>query len=135
MGFFSAFFDYMGGHRLSQRQRPIKMLKEPKENKYGEIVESVIGLIGDGLSVLTHEIEWKLIKKPTEAVLDLKAFASEALLSKRELAPWINGNNCTRADPSSRQQKIIANFFLNMELNGGGTPEWEEFMSRSDPEC
>ncbi|MBB1312521.1 replication endonuclease [Aliivibrio sp. SR45-2] len=135
MGFFSAFFDYMGGHRLSQRLRPIKMLKEQKENKYGEIVESVIGLIGDGLSVLTHEIEWKLIKKPTEAVLDLKAFASEALLSKRELAPWINGNNCTRADPPTRQQKIIANFFLNMELNGGGTPEWEEFMSRSDPEC
>lgn len=135
MGFFSAFFDYMGGHRLSQQLRPIKMLKELKENKYGEIVDHVIGLVGDGISVLTHEIEWKLIKKPTEAALDLKAFASEALLSKRELAPWINGNNCTRADPSSRQQKIIANFFLNMELNGGGTPEWEEFMSRSDPEC
>ncbi|WP_146075620.1 replication endonuclease, partial [Vibrio jasicida] len=37
-GFFSAYFDYMGGHRLPQSMRTIKPMKETKENKYGESV-------------------------------------------------------------------------------------------------
>lgn len=131
MGFFSVFFDYMGGHRLKQTMRPIKMLKEKKENKYGEIVDHAIGLIGAGLSVLTREIEWKIVKKSKNDALAVD-LASEALLSKRELAPWINGNNCTQDNIPDRQQKIVSKFFLDMELNGGGTPEWEEFMSRSE---
>ncbi|WP_050937699.1 replication endonuclease [Vibrio harveyi] len=121
-GFFSAFFDYMGGHRLPQSMRPIKPMKEAKENKYGESVPVIVGVTGSGLEVLTHELEWKLIKKPSDL--------SEASESKRELAPWSSGNNCTQEVKATRQQQIIANFFLNMELNGGGTPEWEEFWNR-----
>jgi len=121
-GFFSAFFDYMGGHRLPQSMRPIKPMKEAKENKYGESVPVIVGVTGSGLEVLTHELEWKLIKKPSDL--------SEASESKRELAPWSSGNNCTQELKATRQQQIIANFFLNMELNGGGTPEWEEFWNR-----
>jgi hypothetical protein len=124
-GFFSAYFDYMGGHRLPQSMRPIKPMKEGKENKYGELVPVIVGITGSGLSVLTHEIEWKLIKKPSDL--------SEASNSKRELAPWSSGNNCTRQITrevkATRQQQIISNFFLNMELNGGGSPEWEEFWN------
>ncbi|RIW13241.1 replication endonuclease [Vibrio harveyi] len=124
-GFFSAYFDYMGGHRLPQSMRPIKPMKEGKENKYGELVPVIVGITGSGLSVLTHEIEWKLIKKPSDL--------SEASNSKRELAPWSSGNNCTRQIArevkATRQQQIISNFFLNMELNGGGSPEWEEFWN------
>ncbi|MGR5093754.1 replication endonuclease [Vibrio maritimus] len=121
-GFFSAFFDYMGGHRLSQSMRPITTKKEAKENKYGEITERVIGLRGSGLEVLTHEIEWKLIKKPSDL--------SEASSSKRELAPWSSGNNCTQQISPPRQQQIIDNFFLFNELDRFGSPEWEEFAAR-----
>lgn len=120
LGFYSAFFDYMGGHRLKQSLRPIKMYHELKENKYGEVVKRVVGLVGVGLTVLTREIEWKLVVKLT----------GEGLLSERELAPRINGNNCTQQNVSQRSRSKISNFFLNMELNGGGTPEWEEFMNR-----
>ncbi|APP05800.1 replication endonuclease [Vibrio harveyi] len=124
-GFFSAFFDYMGGHRLPQSMRPIKPMKEAKENKYGESVPVIVGVTGSGLEVLTHELEWKLIKKPSDL--------SEASESKRELAPWSSGNNCTRQITrevkATRQQQIVSNFFLNMELNGGGSPEWEEFWN------
>ncbi|PNG62850.1 hypothetical protein CRN61_09115 [Vibrio vulnificus] len=121
-GFFSAYFDYMGGHRLPQSMRPIKPMKELKENKYGESVPVIVGVTGSGIEVLTHELEWKLIKKPSDL--------SEASESKRELAPWSSGNNCTQEVKATRQQQIIANFFLNIELNGGGTPEWEEFWNR-----
>ncbi len=121
-GFFSAFFDYMGGHRLPQSMRPIKPMKESKENKYGEPVPVIVGVSGSGLEVLTHELEWTLIKKPSDL--------SEASQSKRELAPWSRGNNCTQTKKATRQQQIIANFYLNMELNGGGSPEWEEFWNR-----
>ncbi len=124
-GFFSAYFDYMGGHGLPQSMRPIKPMKETKENKYGEVVPVIVGVTGSGLDVLTHELEWKLIKKPSDL--------SEASNSKRELAPWSSGNNCTRTGSqevkATRQQQIISSFFLDMELNGGGTPEWEEFWS------
>ena len=120
-GFFSAYFDYMGGHRLPQSMRTIKPMKETKENKYGESVPVIVGVTGSGLEVLTHEIEWKLIKKPSDL--------SEASNSKRELAPWSSGNNCTQEIAATRQQQIISNFFLNMELNGGGSPGWEEFWN------
>lgn len=120
-GFFSAYFDYMGGHRLPQSMRTIKPMKETKENKYGESVPVIVGVAGSGLEVLTHETEWKLIKKPSDL--------SEASNSKRELAPWSSGNNCTQEIAATRQQQIISNFFLNMELNGGGSPEWEEFWN------
>ncbi|MCG9787567.1 replication endonuclease [Vibrio mediterranei] len=121
MGFFSAFFDYMGGHRLPQSMRTITTIKENTENKYGEVTHKVIGLKGSGLEVLTHETEWKLIKKPSDL--------SEAALSKRELAPWSSGNNCTLDLSPPRQQKIINNFFLFNELDRFGSPQWEEFYA------
>ncbi|OEE40764.1 replication endonuclease [Vibrio ordalii] len=122
MGFFSAYFDYMGGHRLAQSLRPIKPSKEERENKYGEIVPVVIGLEGSGLTILTHEIEWKLVQKTHSA---------EALQSKRELAPWSSGNNCTQDITPTRQQRIVSNFFLNVELDRFGSPQWEELWNQS----
>ncbi|CCN48929.1 conserved hypothetical protein [Vibrio nigripulchritudo MADA3029] len=122
-GFFSVFFDYMGGHRLPQSMRPITTHKERTENKYGESVKKVIGLEGSGLTVVTRDTEWKLIKQDSDL--------SEALLSERELAPWTSGNNCTGRKLSARQHQTISNFFLHMELDGGGTPEWEELWNQS----
>lgn len=119
MGFFSAFFDYMGGHRLRQSMRPIKTKKEEKENKYGETVKEIVGLIGSGLTVFTHEIKWKLVK----------AEATKEALPALDLAlPWTSGNNCTQTPKQSRSGKIISDFFLKMELDGP-TPEWEEFIN------
>ncbi|PJC85695.1 hypothetical protein CSW98_14050 [Vibrio sp. HA2012] len=127
MGFYSAFFDYMGGHRLRQSERPIKPMKEVIENKYGEHTTKVIGLEGCGLSVVTHDIQWKLVKKPSAL--------QEASQGGGSLRPWSSGNNCTEPESAAvrptRQQHIIDTFFLNMELNGGGTPEWEEFWCGS----
>ncbi len=62
-GFFSAYMDYMGGHRLGASMRPIKILKKERENKYGETVTATDGLEGCGLTVFTRETEWKLLKK------------------------------------------------------------------------
>jgi hypothetical protein len=117
-GFFSAYMDYMGGHRLSASMRPIKLLKRERENKYGEIVTATDGLEGSGLVVFTRETEWKLIKKDS----DLSG-ASEGSGSDR---PWSSGNNCRIP---LKSQKIVDNFFLKMELDGP-SPEWEEFMNR-----
>lgn len=119
MGFFSAFFDYMGGHRLRQSMRPIKTKKEEKENKYGETVKDIVGLVGSGLTVFTHEIKWKLVK----------AEATKEALPALDLAlPWTSGNNCTQTPKPKRSEKIISDFFLKMELDGP-TPEWEEFIN------
>lgn len=117
-GFFSAYMDYMGGHRLSASMRPIKLIKKERENKYGEIVTAIDGLEGSGLVVFTRETEWKLVKKDSDL-----SEASEGSGSDR---PWSSGNNCRIP---LKSQKIVDNFFLKMELDGP-SPEWEEFMNR-----
>ncbi|OEE30747.1 hypothetical protein A1QO_15555 [Vibrio genomosp. F10 str. ZF-129] len=117
-GFFSAYMDYMGGHRLSASMRPIKILKKERENKYGEIVEVTDGLEGSGLVVFTRETEWKLVKKVSDS--------SEASERSGSDCPWSSGNNY-RIPP--RSQKILNNFFLEQELNRSD-PEWEEFINR-----
>ncbi|CAM3991336.1 Bacteriophage replication gene A protein (GPA) [Vibrio aerogenes CECT 7868] len=121
MGFFSAYFDYMGGHRLPQSLRPIKPRTKARENKYGETIHHIIGLEGSGLVVLTHETEWKLVKKPA-----VKQEASQDGGSRR---PWSSGNNYTPAEKPTRQQQIISNFLLQCELDRCGPPEYEEFFS------
>jgi hypothetical protein len=121
MGFFSAYFDYMGGHRLPQNMRPIKPSKEARENKYGESVPVIIGVEGSGISVLTHETKWTLVKKSA---------AKESLKAGGSLRPWSSGNNCTQPESAenvpSKQQKIIDNYYLYLELDRFGSPEWEE---------
>ncbi|NAW58746.1 MULTISPECIES: replication endonuclease [unclassified Vibrio] len=120
-GFFSAYMDYMGGHRLSASMRPIKLLKKERENKYGEIVTSTDGVEGSGLTVLTRETEWKLIKKASDL-----SEASEGSGSDR---PWSSGNNCRIP---LKSQKIIDHFFLEMELNRSD-PNWEAFVNDEAP--
>lgn len=117
-GFFSAYMDYMGGHRLRASMRPITLVKKERENKYGEIVTATDGVKGSGLTVFTRETEWKLVKK----VSDL----SEAQKGSGSDRPWSSGNNCRIP---LKSQKTIDNFFLKMELDGP-TPEWEEFINR-----
>ncbi|MDK9755643.1 replication endonuclease [Vibrio sp. D173a] len=115
-GFFSAYMDYMGGHRLRSSERPIQLVKKERENKYGEIVEVTDGVKGSGLVVYTRETEWKLVKKDSDL-----SEASEGSGSDR---PWSSGNNC-RISPKGQQ--IIDKFFLEMELDRSD-PEWERFM-------
>lgn len=119
-GFFSAYMDYMGGHRLKASMRPIKILKKERENKYGEIVTATDGLEGCGITVFTREIEWKLVKKDSDL--------SEAQKGSGSDRPWSSGNNC-RIPPKS--QKIIDKFFLEQELNRSD-PQWEEFVNGGD---
>ena len=116
-GFFSAYMDYMGGHRLSASMRPIKLLKKERENKYGEIVTTTDGLEGSGLVIFTRETEWKLVKKDSDL--------SEAQKGSGSDRPWSSGNNY-RISPKG--QKIIDKFFLNMELDGPST-EWETLIN------
>ena len=116
-GFFSAYMDYMGGHRLPASMRPIKLLKKERENKYGEIVTATDGLEGSGLVVFTRETEWKLVKKASDLTEAPKGSGSDR--------PWSSGNNC-RISPKG--QKIIDKFFLNMELDGPSV-EWEMFIN------
>ncbi|MEL7290439.1 MAG: replication endonuclease [Pseudomonadota bacterium] len=120
MGFFSAYMDYMGGHRLSASMRPIKLLKKERENKYGEIVTGTDGVEGSGLTVFTRETEWKLVKKDSDL--------SEAQKGSGSDRPWSSGNNCRIP---LKSQKIVDNFFLKMELDGGNL-EWESFI-KGDP--
>lgn len=120
LGFFSAYMDYMGGHRLKASMRPIRLLKKERENKYGEIVTATDGVEGSGLTVFTRETQWKLVKKESDL-----SEASEGSGSDR---PWSSGNNCRIP---LRSQKTIDNFFLKMELDGP-SQEWEEFINRED---
>ena len=53
----------MGGHRLKQRNRPIKLFHERSENHYQELVKKTVGLTGVGITVLTREKKWTLVKK------------------------------------------------------------------------
>ncbi|EHZ2725189.1 replication endonuclease [Vibrio parahaemolyticus] len=115
-GFFSAYMDYMGGHRLRSSERPIRLVTKERENKYGEIVTVTDGVEGSGLLVYTRETEWKLIKKDSDL-----SEASEGSGSDR---PWSSGNNC-RIPPKS--QKILDKYFLEMELDRPD-PAWESFM-------
>ncbi|HHY0576183.1 TPA: replication endonuclease [Vibrio parahaemolyticus] len=80
-GFFSAYMDYMGGHRLRSSERPIRLVTKERENKYGEIVTVTDGVEGSGLLVYTRETEWKLIKKDSDL-----SEASEGSGSDR---PWL----------------------------------------------
>ncbi|EKO3441099.1 hypothetical protein DX883_12825 [Vibrio fluvialis] len=107
MGFFSAYFDYMGGHRLRQSERPITTYKREKQNKYGEFVTVVKGLEGSGLVVFTHETEWKMVKKDSALAEAEKGSGSDR--------PWSRGNNCT---VPSKGQRIIDNYYLSLELDG-----------------
>ncbi len=108
MGFFSAYFDYMGGHHLPESLRPIKLHREPTENKYGEQTTKIIGVEGSGLTVLTREVQWKLIQKPS---------SSEALNALDPALPWTSGNNCTQDSRPTKSQRTISNFFLFEELD------------------
>ncbi|ENQ8746920.1 replication endonuclease [Vibrio parahaemolyticus] len=81
-GFFSAYMDYMGGHRLRSSERPIRLVTKERENKYDEIVTVTDGVEGSGLLVYTRETEWKLIKKDSDL-----SEASEGSGSDR---PWNN---------------------------------------------
>jgi len=65
-GCFASYFNWMGGHRLKQRNRPIKVLYERSENHYQELVKKTAGLTGVGITVLTREKQWKLVKKQTQ---------------------------------------------------------------------
>ena len=62
-GCFASYFNWMGGHRLKQRNRPVKLFYELSENHYQELVKKTAGLTGSGLSVLTREKHWTLVKK------------------------------------------------------------------------
>ncbi|MGF1861102.1 replication endonuclease [Photobacterium profundum] len=95
-GFFSAYFDYMGGHRVKQSQRPIKPYKELDENRYGETIEKIIGLHGAGVTVFTHEHEWRLVKANAPKALDVGSL----VLDSSPALPWTCVNNCTQLEPS-----------------------------------
>lgn len=119
-GFFSAYMDYMGGHRLRASMRPIKLVKKERENKYGEVVTAIDGIEGSGLVVFTREIEWKLVKKDSDL--------SEAQKGSGSDRPWSSGNNCI-IPPKSQQ--TIDKYFLEMELDRFN-PDWEEFIKGED---
>ena len=97
-GCFASYFNWMGGHRLKQRNRPIKVLYERSENHYQELVKKTAGLTGVGITVLTREKQWTLVKKPAQPK-DLGALAL-SLLGTAESGgsrfPWTSVNNCTR---------------------------------------
>lgn len=114
-GFFSAYFDYMGGHRVSQRERPITLYKEPTENRYGEPTEKVTGVTGVGITVFTHEHEWKMVKLDAPQS-DAGALA---LLGDGHPRPWTCVNNCTQGKPLTKQERIVSKFFLHLELDRG----------------
>ena len=116
-GFFSAYMDYMGGHRLKASMRPIRLFKKERENKYGEVVTAIDGVEGSGLTVFTRETEWKLVKKASDL--------SEAQTGSGSDRPWSSGNNCRIP---LKGQKIVDKFFLEMELNRSD-PAWEEFIN------
>ena len=69
-GCFASYFNWMGGHRLKQRNRPIKLFYERSENHYQELVNKTAGLTGVGITVLTREKQWKLVTKdqPVETI-------------------------------------------------------------------
>jgi len=99
-GFFSAYFDYMGGHTIKQSDRPVKACYEEKENKYQEMVKKISGVngltvSGELLTLLTHEKQWSLVKKeetkPSPAVLSLGTAESGG-----SRFPWTRVNNCTQ---------------------------------------
>ncbi len=66
-GCFASYFNWMGGHRLKQRNRPIKLFHERSENHYQELVKKTVGLTGVGITVLTREKKWTLVKKTDES--------------------------------------------------------------------
>jgi len=97
-GCFASYFNWMGGHRLKQRNRPIKLFYERSENHYQELVKKTAGLKGVGITVLTREKQWTLVRKETQPK-DLGALAL-SLLGTAESGgsrfPWTSVNNCTR---------------------------------------
>jgi hypothetical protein len=126
VGCFASYFNWMGGHRLKQRNRPVKLLHERAENHYQELVKKTIGLTGVGITVLTREKQWSLVKKEvatkdgaTNAVRAFKRYQAKALvrqaadLRKGKITkilgllgfvedggsrfPWTSVNNCTRS--------------------------------------
>ena len=125
VGCFASYFNWMGGHRLKQRHRPVKLLHERAENHYQELVKKTIGLTGVGITVLTREKQWSLVKKEVatkdgaiNAVRAFKRCQAKALvrqaadLRKGKVTkilgllgfvedggsrfPWTSVNNCTR---------------------------------------
>ncbi|OLQ70349.1 hypothetical protein BIT28_16415 [Photobacterium proteolyticum] len=124
-GFFSAYFDYMGGHRVSQRERPIELHKEPTENRYGEPSEKVTGVTGSGITVFTHEHEWKMVKQDAPQP-DAGALA---LSGDGHPRPWTSVNNCTQTPKEQRAAKIIDNAMLCLELDGGySVSDWDDLL-------
>ena len=125
-GCFASYFNWMGGHRLKQRNRPIKLFYERSENHYQELVKKTAGLTGVGITVLTREKQWTLVKKDVakdNAINIVRAFTRQVAIATKKnnkvtrilgslgfwvfkslgLAesggsrfPWTSVNNCTR---------------------------------------
>jgi len=66
-GCFASYFNWMGGHRLKQRNRPIKLFYKGSENHDQELVKKTGGLTGVGITVLTREKQWTLVKNIDES--------------------------------------------------------------------
>ena len=118
-GCFASYFNWMGGHRLKQRNRPIKLFYERSENHYQELVKKTAGLTGVGITVLTREKQWTLVKKDVaakdNAINIVRAFTRQVAIATKKnnkitrilgslgLAesggsrfPWTSVNNCTQ---------------------------------------
>jgi hypothetical protein len=96
VGCFTSYFNWMGGHRLKQCHRPVKIYYERSVNHYQKLMKKTAGLEGSGLTVLTREKQWTLVKKE-QTKKDLGELAL-GLLGTLESGgsrfPWTSVNNC-----------------------------------------
>ncbi len=110
-----AYTEINGGAACSARTRPIRMMRQPKQdaetatdalNQYGEIINQVRGLLVDGAEVRTRLKDWYLLNIGSLNKLLVQKFLRESDTKKSDLPPTFSDDIQGVIDQAKTQGKL-----------------------------